>query len=419
MAVDHAGGAAILGRPVVAHRQPELVGLAGGLPVQAELPHGTGAAPLHLLLQPGVGHNQIAAIQHVVADQGIQELRDIAAHAGAPILGERLDLGKGGLQPVVDLHVPSAQGSQQLGVVVAGQAEGGAGLDHGPHDPQGVEGAWAAIHQVAEEHRPAAVGMRVDWGGIAEELRLARGGVAETGEQRLQLAGTAVLVTDYVEWTMLTFAVVPKRLAIDRRRSGLLHGREGEDVAEALAAQPAQRVAQVGGLPAYHMGAKVAVRARGIPIVADALGDIEDDGHRQAVVAARKLHKRAARSMLHVGGVDHSQPAGGESLRGDVVEDLEGVVRSGLVVFVIRDKGAAEVGGDGLGGQEVGTCEGALAGAGGPDQHHQRELGYGQLHRVLPVIAGAASPSCRVKTAICEGAPAAGSSGPSGEMRTA
>ena len=72
MAVDDHGLAAIVGRPVQADRQPELVGLAGRVAVQGELAHGARAAALHLGLEPGMGDDELAVVEHVVADEAVE-----------------------------------------------------------------------------------------------------------------------------------------------------------------------------------------------------------------------------------------------------------------------------------------------------------------------------------------------------------
>ena len=60
VAVHHDGAAPVLGRPRVADRQAVLVGLAGGLPVQAELADPARGAAVVALDQAGVRHHQAA-----------------------------------------------------------------------------------------------------------------------------------------------------------------------------------------------------------------------------------------------------------------------------------------------------------------------------------------------------------------------
>ena len=71
VAVDDRRPAAVVLGPRVAHRQAELVGLAGGVAVQRERAHPARGAAVVRLLEPGVRDDQPAAVQHVVADQAV------------------------------------------------------------------------------------------------------------------------------------------------------------------------------------------------------------------------------------------------------------------------------------------------------------------------------------------------------------
>ena len=63
VSVDDESLAAIVRRPVVADRQAELIRLAGGLAVEGELANRARAATLHLLLQAGVGDDQLPVVE--------------------------------------------------------------------------------------------------------------------------------------------------------------------------------------------------------------------------------------------------------------------------------------------------------------------------------------------------------------------
>ena len=128
VAVDDHRRAAVFRRPVVAHRQAELVGLAGRLAVQGEVPHLARAAALHLLLHAGMGDDQLAVVEDVVADQAVEELGQLLAERLANVVGQGVDLGQRLGQAVRDLHVLAAELPQQLHVVVAGHAQGRAAL---------------------------------------------------------------------------------------------------------------------------------------------------------------------------------------------------------------------------------------------------------------------------------------------------
>ena len=79
VAVDDHRRPAVFRRPVVADGQAELVGLAGRLAVEGEVPHLARAPPLHLLLHPGVGDDQLAVVEDVVADQAVEEVGELVA----------------------------------------------------------------------------------------------------------------------------------------------------------------------------------------------------------------------------------------------------------------------------------------------------------------------------------------------------
>jgi hypothetical protein len=215
-------------------------------------------------------------------------------------------------------------------------------------------------------------------------------------------------------------------------------------LAETLALQAAQTAAELAPLPRddvlRHAGA---VGAGRVALGADAFRDVEDDGDRQHVVLPGEPHQVGTRLALHIGGVHDGQPAGGEPLADDVVQHLERVAAGALVVLVVGDQAAAEVGGDHLGGLEVAAGEGGLAGPGGADQHDEAELGQAEgagdgvragpraggswcvlgahvaSFAVLSVRSVRSVRSVLVKTAIWVGGPTSGSSGPTGAYATA
>ena len=216
VAVDHHRLAAILRGPVVADRQAELVGLAGGLAVEREVAHLARAAALHLLLHAGVRHHQLAVVEHVMADQAVEELGDLLPELRRLLLELLQRLG----QPVRDLHVLAPQLAHQLHVVVAGHAERRSGLDHAHHQPQHVGNLRPAVHQVAEEDRLATLRRMVD-AEIRSPSRSSTGR-SRAAQQLAKLVEAAVDVADDVERAVLVLAVVPQRLALDLAAVDLL-----------------------------------------------------------------------------------------------------------------------------------------------------------------------------------------------------
>ena len=110
------------------------------------------------------------------------------------------------------------------------------------------------------------------------------------------------------------------------------------------------------------------------------LRQIEDDRLGEEVVLLGQCDERLASLRLDVGGVDDGQPSPGEPLPDDLVQKVEGVAGGGLIVLVVGDKRAAEVGGDDLGRQEVLSGERRLAAAGRADEEDERELRDADFH---------------------------------------
>jgi len=102
-------------------------------------------------------------------------------------------------------------------------------------------------------------------------------------------------------------------------------------------------------LVANHVIAKVAILSARISITTDTLREVEHESNRQAVVFPGEGDQRFPRFRLHIRGVNNREPPGSKALPGDKVQNLERIVRSGLVVFVVRYESAAEVRGDHLG----------------------------------------------------------------------
>ncbi len=86
MTVDDHRLAPVFRRPVEADGQAELVGLAGRLAVEGEIPDLARAPPLHLLIHPGVGDHELAVVEDVVAHEAVQEVSQVRAER-PPYLG--------------------------------------------------------------------------------------------------------------------------------------------------------------------------------------------------------------------------------------------------------------------------------------------------------------------------------------------
>ena len=147
--VDDAGLPAVLRGPVVTDHHPELVRLAGGLAEEGEVPHPARRPALEPLLQARVGDHETPPVQDVVADEPVQKRGDLIPELRGLISEPLHRFGEAVLEP----DVLAAQRADELRVVVAGHAEGGAGGGHAHDQAQHLGRLRAAVHEVPEEDR--------------------------------------------------------------------------------------------------------------------------------------------------------------------------------------------------------------------------------------------------------------------------
>ena len=91
------------------------------------------------------------------------------------------------------------------------------------------------------------------------------------------------------------------------------------------------------------VGTKLPVRAVHIPVPAELLRQVQDNGRGEAVVLPSEGHEGLARLGLHVGGIHNDQLPGGEAFGGDEVQRVKGVVGRRLGVLIVRDQAPEEV----------------------------------------------------------------------------
>ncbi len=277
------------------------------------------------------------------------------------------------------LHLPAVERPDQLGLVVAGYGEGMARPDHPHRQSEDAGRVGPAIHQVAEEHHPPALWM----GGVnGSSMLIIDDGIAKSFQQLAQLCRATVDVADHIERPALVAVVVEHPLSDDRGLLDLGDAGERDHSPESLADQRVDRLAQLLALTPDHVRTEVTVGPAHVAFPRRRLGDVQDDRDREHVVLAGQPDELGPRLLLHVGGVDHGEPARGQPLAGDIAEYVERRPGGGLVVLVIGHQPAAEVTGDGLEPAEVSSGEGGLAGATDADQHHQAHLGNAHVrHR--------------------------------------
>ncbi|CAO0834319.1 hypothetical protein SMICM17S_01117 [Streptomyces microflavus] len=226
MAVDDGGAAAVVLGPRVAHGQAELVGLAGGVPVQRVRADPARSAAVVLLGQSGVADHQVAAVQHVVADQPVDELPHLLPELGVLGVLARQLLDRLG-EAVGLLDLAAREVAAELVLVVAGDAEGVARRDHGHDAAEHTRAVGAPVDEVADEDGRTPFGV-----GTVH--------VSELAQQGVQLGAAAVDVADDVERAGEVAQVVVPALQDHFGALGLLLGAQDVHLAEALALQAAQ-----------------------------------------------------------------------------------------------------------------------------------------------------------------------------------
>ncbi len=170
VAVDDHGRAAIVGGPVVADGQAELVDFAGGFAEERKVPHLARTAALHFFFHASVSDDQAAVVEDVVTDEGVEELGDLLAKFGSLFV----ELFEGFDDAVSQLDIFAAQFAEELDVVVAGNSKGVTSGDHLHHEAKHGGSVGATIDEVAEKDGFAAAGRNKDgkFGGGFTDLRL-------------------------------------------------------------------------------------------------------------------------------------------------------------------------------------------------------------------------------------------------------
>src|SRR6266498_2697824 len=114
-------------------------------------------------------------------------------------------------------------------------------------------------------------------------------------------------VADNIERTMIVTAVIPQRLAFDRRRFDFFRRVENEDMPKPFSLEHAQRTAQLLPLLSDHVGTEIAIGSVAIPFVTQPLGNIKNDRYRNAMILPRYGNQRFVRFRLNVGRINHGE----------------------------------------------------------------------------------------------------------------
>ena len=158
MAIYHNGLALVVEGPVLAYRESPFVGLATGLAVEGELRYPSGGAALVAFQQACVGYDEASVVEEVVFGEALDELARVVFE----LVAASLELVEGLLESMRDLDGVAFEAAEELVLVVAGDAEGCAGLGHVDSQLKDLVGGGPAVDQVSQEDCLAAGGVGGD-----------------------------------------------------------------------------------------------------------------------------------------------------------------------------------------------------------------------------------------------------------------
>src|SRR5207247_11191226 len=123
---------------------------------------------------------------------------------------------------------------------------------------------------------------------------------------------TPVNVAEEVEGPVVGFPVIPERLALDLDRVDVLRRLENEDVPEALLLKIPLRALHLARLLADHVRTEVPLRPVTIALLAQPLGQVENDRDRQDMILSGERDEGLPRLGLHIGRVHDRELAARE-----------------------------------------------------------------------------------------------------------
>src|SRR5882724_8165365 len=165
-----------------------------------------------------MGDDELGLVEHVMADQAIEEIGHLMTDALPQVCRQALELGERLFQPMVDDDVATPQLPYQFDLMVAWDAKGALGFHHGAHQLVGLEDAWSSVDQIAEKDGLASLGVTVDAAIQSCDLQRSFAPfVPKCVQQPLEFTAAAMHVADDVEGAVLVLAVAPQRLALDGR----------------------------------------------------------------------------------------------------------------------------------------------------------------------------------------------------------
>src|SRR5262249_43904357 len=161
-------------------------------------------------------------------------------------------------QSMFDLNLLTPQPAHQLHIMVTGDAECCSGGDHVTDDADGIDNMRSAIDQIAEKDRPPSRGAPPALIAPGRALiRQSESFPSGLFEQRSELIGAPVQVSENIERTRLIFLVVPEGNAPDLN---FFRSAQDVNVSKPLSLQSSEAAFQIGDLAAHYVRSEVAVR---------------------------------------------------------------------------------------------------------------------------------------------------------------
>ena len=287
--------------------------------------------------------------------------------------------------------------------------------DHVPHQPHRVQDARAAVHQVADEDRLAALGVD-DRPGCPR----ARSSPSRRSSTRSRVAASSSSSSSQQPWTspMMSNGPCSSRLSFQSGTRSTVAASTSSGVSSTKTWRKPSRSRPRSD----RRSCDIWLRTTCGPKSRSARSRLRSwqtcSGRSSTMATGRQWYCRAsstsglrASGWTLVASIDR-QPPQGQPLAGDEVQHLEGVLRDGLVVLVVADHPPAGVRREDLGRQEVPAGERALARAAGADQDDEGQFGNRDVHvdafPAIDLISVEKSPSASARPAPRLPAPPAG-----------
>ncbi len=336
VAVDDRSLASVVCGPVVANRQSKLIGLTGCLAVECEFTDSARTSPLHRFLHPRMSDHQFAAIQYVMTDELIEELLDRLPEL-VRLPSELLERFR---KAMFDLNVLTRKGSHQLVVMISGDTDGVSRCNQIHREAEDCRCLGTSVDEISEKDE-------LPWNSILKrrlDIACSLGFTRDRSDSPVELLEefdkfvvTAMHIADDIERPMFMLEVIPEPLSYQRRVGTFLRCSQGEDMSKPFAEQSSKFSLHGSALIANHMRTKIAIGSRGVSIVTDFLGGIDDDCNGQTVKFASELYQGLTVLGPDVGRIDDGQQSACEAFAGQIVKDFKCVARRFLIILIVRD----------------------------------------------------------------------------------